>query len=85
MGQVYKFKSFKLLRAFRKNENKVVLIEIIIENNGIISVYFETESKNLIVNMKVECEVFETEWPESIESARENNYELIPIGIVGEN
>ena len=62
VGKVFKFKSFKLLRAFRKNENKIVLIELQFGAEG-LTVYFETENKQFICESRVECAEVEMRWP----------------------
>ena len=44
--------SFKMLRAFKKNENKISQIELRIGGDGML-VSFETENKQLLCEVKV--------------------------------
>lgn len=81
-GRVFMLRAFKLLRCFKKIENKVAVVELSWDGEG-MRVEFEVEGQALQGQLELEGEEVEEPWPESTGSC-ESIYETVEVCRLGE-
>lgn len=70
-----------MLRAFKKLEAKITLLELRKVGEE-LKIYFEADNQSIICELKLPCEEVAGQWPEKPESLMQPNYELIHVGKV---